>query len=527
MKKYGKVLFSCAILLSFTIICYLVRLQQSKIDSLNMFLYELSKWNQIKSIIAGFMIFGLGLGTLINMNAFQNDIKMLFLLSIPTGIAFWGILSILVMLSGIKYSLVTMILSCVVVEVLTLIIRSRKKIKLRYKREDILKIVILTFGIISVLSIGLVYAYSAGDTITYIDLLGKAFVIEGGFSSHFETVFLSTGIGLATLSSLTYMLGSNNVYIIHSMFILNFFFFLWYVLYKKIVISIYTKYARVLSFICAASIFILPPILYFSGWIISNVYIMCYLFILSILLMEGEESSKVDVGTSILTGILCVFFVYLRSDALITLSCLVLSAVIGKIATRKMILFIMLPSLLAMILYYGKIYLILGTKGEGLFLDVRTIGAMFILMIMLMVYYAFFRNKRLLFFQKNMVLIVTIILLLFMAVLYMVSPETFIYSMSIYNINTTDISSQGGFWGVTGIFVLMMLLLSHMYNDSKFKSIEFLVIILVLTNMIMGPLRAYLGVEPRIGVGDSFNRAFISYLPLVMWVVYDRLFIET
>ncbi len=526
MKKYRKALFVCVILLVFTIICYVARLQQSRLDSMNMLLYELSKGNQSRSILAAMMILGLGLGTLINVNVYSDDVKKLFLFSVPMGIALWGVLSILVMILGMRYCKGTMFFVCIVMEIFILAIRKRKKIVLQYNKTELAKFCILAFGIICALSTGLVYVFSAGDTIAYIDLLGKAFVIEGEFSSHFETIFLSTGIGLASLSSLTYMLGTDNIYLIHAMFLMNFFFFLWYFAYKKIVVSIYSEYASMLSFICALLIVTLPPVLYLSGWIISNVYIMCYLFILEILIIEDENSSKTNMGVSMLIGVLSIFFIYLRSDAAITLSCLILSAVIGQISTRRMISFVMIPSLLAMVLYYGKIYLILGTEGAGLFLNVRTIGAMFGLMGILMIYYAFFRNKRFCVLQRNIVLIVIISLLLITVVLYMVSPETFIHCMDVYNINTTDISAQGGFWGGTAIFVLMMLLLAHMYNTSKINCMEFLVIILFLTNVIMGPLRAYLGMEPRIGVGDSFNRAFISYLPLSLWVVYDRIFTE-
>lgn len=526
MKKYRKTLFICIILLLFSIICYFARLQQSKIDSLNLFIYQLSKGNQIRSIIAAVLIVGLGLGTLMNMNLYSSDAKLLILLSTPVGVALWGILSILVLLSGIRYSATTMFTTCIILEILIFFVRRRKKIVLQYNTDELLNICMLVFGIICVLSTGIFYVFSAGDTITYIDILGKAFVIEGGFSEHFETIFLSTGIALAPLSSLTYMLGSNNIYLIHSMFLLNFFFFFWYVAYKKIADSIYKKHSEIISFICVLLILSMPPILYLSGWIISNVYIMCYLFILAILFLDLDYSSKADVGSSIIIGIFCVFFVYLRSDAAITLSCFVLSGVIEQISSKKMICTVILPSIFAMILYYGKIYLILGTDGKGLFLDVKTIGAMLFLLIVMMIYYIFFRNKRFLFLQENLVLFVTIMLLLVIFFLYIISPEVFLRSINVYNINITDISSQGGFWGGTGIFILMMLLLARIYNSRKIKCIEFLVVILVLTNVIMGPLRAYLGMEPRIGMGDSFNRAFISYLPLSLWGIYDRIFVE-
>ncbi len=526
MKKYGKSLFICAVLISFTLICYFIRLQQSGTDSLNRFIFELSKGNQMRSILAIAVIMGLGIGTLMNMNVYSDNVKMLFLLSMPAGIALWGILSILVMILGIKYNMITMLLTCLVMEVLIFVVRKRKKNFLRYNREEIVNFSISSFGIVCALSTGAVYVYSAGDTFAFIDLLGKAFVIEGGFSNHFEEIFLSTGIGLAPLSSLAYMLGTDNIYLIHSAFLLYFFFFLWHFLYHKIINSLFAQYAKGLSFICSVLIITMPPVLYLSGWIISNVYIMCYIIILEILLLEYANEDKVNIGFGILMGLFTVFFVYLRCDALITLSCFSLAAVIEKISNKKMISSIIIPGLLAMILYYGKIYLVLGAECDGLFLDVKTIGAMLALILCFLIYYAFFRNKRLLLLQKYMVPIVIISLLLVMAVLCMISPEMFIQCMNVYNINTTDISPQGGFWGVTGIFVLMMLFLSHIYNNSKIRGMEFLVIILILTNMIMGPLRTYLGQPPRIGIGDSFNRAFISYLPLALWVVYDRVFAE-
>lgn len=132
MKKHKQILFISLILILFTIICYFARLQQGSQSRMDMFLYELSKGNQIRSIIAGIVIWGLGLGTFINMNVFPNDVKMLFLFSVPTGIAFWCVLSISVLICEIKYCPVTMLFVCIFAETLIAIERKSKKSVLRY-----------------------------------------------------------------------------------------------------------------------------------------------------------------------------------------------------------------------------------------------------------------------------------------------------------------------------------------------------------------------------------------------------------
>jgi len=521
MKRYlREILFTNSLIL-LTVACYLIRMEQSNDGELNALLFELSKGNQIRQIVCVLLLFVLGLITLVNVNRSFNN-SWLVLLAYPVGLALWGSVSCIVLCIGISYNLLSMSVILFLIEIGLALMKIRGETREKEQKIFWIRSCIIIIGIVCVISTGAVYTFASHDSHYYIDILGRGIFLEEGLSENFKTYMLSTGIAPATISSLMCMLGGDAIYALHHCLVLNFFMLFAYAVYQEAIKYIDKKKAMLFAVMTVCAMVSIPAIQLLSGWIISNTYIMIYSFLLIVLFGRITQFKEMPKDYKVILTIIIVFMTFLRADAPIYIGCLFVCLSITQIQNRDIVLYCILPSALSIVLFYITCYILLKNNLDGLFLMPSTMLAILGLYGVMLIWFCMIRNKRILFIQRRYMGLVLGILLLLIVMISVYKPQMTLEIAKVYLYNFTSFSVNAGWWAMNVVFILLLCFVVYQRKQEKLSLTDFYALILYEVTFVLGMLRALMELSPRKGFGDSFNRTFISYLPIVVYAIVIR-----
>ena len=239
------------------------------------------------------------------------------------GTAIWGVLSMFYLCLGIPYSLIYMVAGIIVLGIITFVF-----LKKNFKFETVPFVCgcFIFIGIAAFASTGMMnISYGTGDSQYYIQQWGKGIAILGEINSAQHGFLTHTGLLPATFSSLVYFFGADNVYTIHHCFEICFLIFFGKIVETDILSQ--KQYGetkkRIFSIALTIFMYMLPPIRVLSGWIISNTYLMVYLFAVCYSFYRMFEKKEEISGQKIFTLILVIAITLLRADTPVTI-CMVI-----------------------------------------------------------------------------------------------------------------------------------------------------------------------------------------------------------
>lgn len=503
----------------FAAMCYIVQTLEQGNSELAMMIGIITAGMRLRQIVCVLLLFILGFIFLFIINESINTV-WLFLLSYPLGVLIWVGMSMVLLLAGIPYSLFTMTVA-IILFVALFVIRRRGE-NYHYDKEILMHGAIIGIGVLSIASTGIQFTFSSYDTRYFVELLGKSLVIEGRISRDFKTYFVNSGMGPATLSSLAYMFNVDSIYIVHHTLIINFFIMFYYSLYMKFREHWGGKRSTIFSLVSTLFLVLLPEIQLVGGWVISNAYIMVYLFVIIVLLDQIKDKNKMPNDYKKILAVIFFVFTFLRIDSGITACCIFGAVAISRLCNRHVLCYCILPSLSSFILLLLKMYLI--TKGniDGYLGSWGTLGAILLLYLGVVVYY-FARGHILQIVQNKFENYILAITFLIFAVLFLYRPELCMDSIKTLMYNFMELSQDGDFWGVTFPLFLLFWWMSHQVYRGKMQMLELAALLVILVTVDLVILRGCIGLSVRRGLGDSFNRQFISYVPLTLYAILDRM----
>lgn len=524
MKKivFSAVYFLAAVIT--TLVLYQIRMEEGDIYTYQIFeiARKISSGYQMRQIGAIAFLFFLGIPvTVVLMDGINSLQKKLLIY--PFGITEWIVISVVLLLLGIPYSFFSMMAILLIINILLIVIW-RIKIKKEQESNDriqnMVSFICILFGTGIILSSGLLFVYMSFDSVYFINFWGKSIAIEGKLTEFMSTYLTATGFGIATLSSLSYMVGMDHFFWIHQLLIIDVLALFVIKVNTKIRNEI-SKYHFFYSLGFMAFIFTIPIVAIVGGWIISNSYIMIYLILLIFFIEEISHTDKVDLKRKLVLSIICFLLPFLRVDAGITICGILIGLSISAIVTKDILQSIFLPSFLGIILYFLKIYSLIG-EIDGLFLSDKTILEIIGSFGIIGIYYLCLRNKWI-FNRKYFISTILTATMGITFIMTVLEPEKSIntYKVLLYNFSKL----REGYWEISLFWLLLFLAYTTLKSKAKMSYLQAIVLVLLIETFLLALLRgAVLDLPARMGYGDSFNRIFASYIPLCVYSLIDSLF---
>nr|WP_305181927.1 hypothetical protein [uncultured Schaedlerella sp.] len=524
MNKEKKVGFIFSIIMIvLTCIIYKIRLEETY--SISMLINKLSYSMQIRQIAASYYLFILGYWLMPYVEP-QWGMYRRIVFSYIVGTAIWGALSILYLCVGIKYNLVNMTIGCIIVGGINHLLL--KKNMIRKDLKSFLSDSFIFIGIASIASTGLMYTFGSCDSQYLIQQWGKDLAIMGVINERQHGLLTSTGILPATFSSLSYFWGADNMYTIHHVLELCFWIFFGSAVGETIFFTdnISLKKRYLVSIFLTIFVYRLPPIQLLSGWIMSNMYMMVYSFVLCYFLYMDLEQ-KLMFCNKLYLYIIVGAITLLRTDSSITM-CIILGcfAICYSDQVKKLFPFLVI-AFFAFLSFYFKIYLVLKGDVDGMLINLRILLLMGMCFWLIGCYMVVAKYIMKILKKTNIISILYCSLLILNIGLFVVFKDTYVNNFIIIVKNMIDLSIIGGHWGSSlGITVLCIF---YIMSKREKQDVFFLLgVCSIVIYMDFGVIRTINDTvtAARFGFGDSMNRAIISTLPIIFFDFYRKLFSE-
>lgn len=509
----GYLVIACII----TCILGLYRIQTPK-DEVSILITNISYGNQIRSIFSALLIcFGGGISVFLAKPDWE--INKLFIYAFPVGVFSWICFSALVICIGLPYKIVTMMLIYALFWLITVRITKLKRsaIKRILTTEFWCSVCVMT-GTVIILSSCVLPIFQSYDSYYFIDYFGLSIAQNAGLYEGSASMAMHTALGMAVLSAYNSFWQLDNTYLIQYCTMLSFLLIFWMSLREDKLFREYKNRKFVTAFIVLL-VFTEPCVLQLMQWNISNAYYMVLLFLLYMELKSVMDSRCWTTGNRILVPIFLCAAAYLRTEAPLFISCIIIAMLTTEVKKKDIFIELVLPALASSSLLYFRLNILSGYELNGSLLSIDTILMMLGLYCLTAIAVAL---SGLSFLTKLFVLYFYLLVLAAAAaagiVLWAINREVFVESLRVYWHNMTDVEN---FWGLSVGILLSLFLFQYSIRRAKNNFGNILCILLFLANVYLGPARAIVNVPPRIGYGDSFNRNFVSLLPLSWYVVVN------
>lgn len=509
-KKYKLICIDLALVLLF-ISFILYRYRISNTTEVGKFFASLGKGRQLRAILASGALYIYG-WLLICIWETKENIFLKALLSYPVALAVWCVSSACILITGISYHLYT---TAVVMLLILISGVAVNKHNFEIKDKNLVDNGILFCLFISVaafLSSGIPKSYMVHDSYYYILEWGKLLAKTGRITSVQDQMVFDTGLYPATVSALADFCGVENLYTFHHCLIACFWGIFAYICYMGLQIE--KKNARICFAVCIMLFtYILPPIHFESGLILSHTYQMV-LTVPFILLLWKDRNQEHISRSDRAALILCAFvFTLLRSDSTITFCVILFCFITCGFKDMKVIVGLACSSMVFFIVYHIKIRWVCRGDMEGRILQAAPV-IMMLAAFILVILYGILINK---FSDKwpfrHAEGVSYVLLALFNVFLWAVFKDMYIKNFKIVFQNATLISEL---WGVT-FWILLILLIYLFIGKEKADSIPMISVFAIVVGADLGVLRTIVGAGiARAGWGDSMNRHIWSFLPFVV-----------
>lgn len=493
-----------------------------QIDQIKALLLQLSGgfyFNQVAVIVGLYM-----LGA-VTLHAYKDRFNRWIsaLLAFPVGLALWCVGSFVLLTTGIRFELITIVSFIFAFEIILYVIARRKNkftinkaMLLKLCREEIPVLIIVL--IVACIAVSGLFSVSVSNDTMYYYMYYPEVITQNGYYLPSYDVFLSDVGPLATMiGTLQAMFGFDQTYGIQIFFTIDFIAIFATAVYDQ-AREHFGKRAYVIAGICTAVLVSATPFVVISKWILANVYVMFYSFILLYLAYKlSKEGKKCLLILSILISMISM----LRMEGGIVACFMIVCISTLEYNKKELLKYLMLPTILIPGLYYYLYFVVLRVHPLYSFLTWPKALLLVLLMSALAGYLMFIRENLSLIFLRRIRKLLLLALFLGNLCLILVAPSDYIMAIKAFGENL--LYQQG--WGYAVIlavmaFIFLLILEEKTGWSKKYRpdiSYEDLIVWgYILVTIAVSYAR---GGGLRCGIGDSGNRVMLQIIPFLAYAL--------
>ena len=510
IKKWiGAVAFLvCATIITY--IVYLKTLEGAANNVIFQFAMELTEGDQIRQILLtmGIYIYGYIIATALHV---KENVYYNCLLAYPVGIVCWCLMSFVVVIVGIPYTVGSMTIGMLLL--LIGAICYIKRTEIAFKGQELFRTCLYMLGVAMISSSGILPVYTTVDSSYFIMKYGEILSIDGGFTDNASFWLTWTGVALAFLSSLVHFCGVYSIYTIHHTLIIVFLLFFGMNIYQTLEAKMGTKKAWLAAVSVTAFMVITPAFYMVAHWIISNSYFMVYMYLYLWIVKRIHEEEINVTGANILLASISMFIALMRAESALTVCFLIICASTLKIGKRTLLYAMLLPAGIGQSLYWIRTYFSIGTIFSK---NMSKIAFAVIVLgyIGTLVYIVLIRERVPKKLTERMFLVILAGLALLNVVLMIIRPDRAVRNIDSFAYNITN-----AYWGFFPWLVILAYAIFINYKQ-KINFWDFVWLSYVLFNfgLCMGS-----GGGLRHGEGDSYNRLVSATIPFVYYAMINHI----
>lgn len=468
-------------------------------------------------------------------------------LSFPMGIALFAFAGYIVLVCGVRYTIISVI-TCVILLSASLIIlvcyKNKKNLAgiISFKEMIIALLLVLILGAMSVS--GFIKMSVSNDSLYYFWQYPRAIVSYGGLRDQFDNFLTDTGLGAAVIGTLPFLFGFGETFGIQTFFHMSFLLFFGSAVYETITSELIVtkeevvggsrrKLSKELIISVLATVFmgVCTPAYILSHWAMANMYFMDYYFIALYLIYLFGKDHKPDSGKLIIFAFVVFACASVRMEGAIFILLLVLMGS-TKISSSRWLAGALVPIVIMQSIYELKLYLSYVIDNPYTFMTVRKAIIQFVAYVVVMVYLVFMRDLITKKLKGNVAPWLIIGLLMINGVLLVMDRSLYIANIRAFIGNLTG---QSG-WGIlphisVGAFFLLIYFECILYRrNGRIKEllvnggrIQIYWLYNMLSFVLVTIAVSFERGDPlEVVTGDSGNRVLLQVAPIVvmMFIVW-------
>ena len=432
------------------------------------------------------------------------------LLAYPAGLAAFGIVAFLLVVTAIPYTKLTVLIGGILAGILVwaICVKAQKSPlsgiwNVPPKAAAIAGLILLLAILLSCL--GFLRVTISNDSVFNYSFYPRLIVHYQGLRPNFNTFLTDVGQGVALINTLPFLFGFEETFGIQHM--LNLVFAANFAVALFEAVPAPKKRIRIL-FACAGTALLLVsmPYLLLAKWVLANDYFAVFMFLAAYLATLGGKGQTEVIR---LLYLLIPAISILRIEGGVFVVLLVLCMSILDLKTKDLALGMLLPSILLQALYAARIFLTMSIIAPYRFLTEEKALLMLLLMGFGLVYLLLIKDRFFCRMQKHLGLLIIACLLLINLILCIRDASMYLENLRAF---AQNILYSGG-WGIFPLSILVIYLLSlnrefrPQFFDLLFLS--YLFYVLAVSFMREGGMQK--------GVGDSGNRVLMQVVPVALF----------
>ena len=440
------------------------------------------------------------------------------LLYFPVGISVYALVSFALLVSGIKFGLLSVTVLCVLIAVaaIFMIVRKGWSVTGGFTGEQVI-IGMITLLCISVISTsGIISVSVMNDSLYYYSMYPKALVHYGYLRPNFNVFLTDIGQMSALINTLPYMYGFNENFGILTCLNINTLLLFAYAVYECAIRYLGKKTAMVTSVMLTLVLVSSMPYVIMSKWMMSNSYFMCFMFIcVYAAFRTGEDKdTAIPAGRLFIIGIMFSVLSFLRMEGCVIAIILVLCFSVLAFSNRQLTVTFLLPVIVIAAVYDIKVFLMMDIDAPYTFLTPAKAAIQMAALAAVTVYILLLRGRMPAIMDKRLDLIIPGGLVLVNILLCIYNPGRYLGNLKAFVYN---ISHRSG-WGLFPMLLVAVYVLCFIVSCGKgtfgYTFWDMCLVSYLLTCLAVGFAR---GDALRESIGDSGNRVLLQVTILAFY----------
>ena len=361
---------------------------------------------------------------------------------------------------------------------------------------------------------GLLRVSISNDSVYYYSMYPMILVEKGRLLPVFDSFLTDAGQGTAVLGTLPFFFGFEQSFGIQRFLGLNFLLIFVLAVYEEALKCLSRKKALIVTAMSSLFLATSAPFIIMEKWMMSNHYMMVFLFLVFYLAWRGQGEGKKSIDFHIASGIFAAVLSTLRMEGGMILCFLILCISLLTYGNKRLLFVYLLPLALIQGAYYTKIFMFMELNPAYQFLSKEKAWIQMGIIAALFIYLSFIRHRLPWNLEQQMPGIILGGLAFGNLLLLLLNPIIYIENIKAFAANFFHQSGWGFF--VCFVFILLLSLPMEQYHFGYMD--------LVWTGYFL------LGVAVcwardgmlREGVGDSGNKVMLQAVPFIIYAMTMR-----
>ncbi len=446
-----------------------------------------------------------------------------WLLSYPLGVSEYGVLGSLLLITGVKLTLLNIIIAYILVLAGVILWKKRTDhqasvVNITFWGRVILSVAVILTALVA--TSGVLPQIITNDSVYYYSVYPSILSSEGYLSLSLDKFLTDVGQTTAVVQSLPFFAGFDETFGIQHFMGINFICIFFAAVYEDLKEYFPEKtYYAAGAVICTLFLLTSESFVVMSTWILSNAYFMELFFIAFYIAfkMGRDGSISGDFGFTLLFLIAMLSMCRMEGGVMVLVLALSLSGPGCSFDKRRMMLYFALPLTVMVIGYYVNLYLRIGVDPLYSFLDIKTALLMVALILGFSVYILFIRDRLPSGYIPSLLIL---LLILGNAGLLIINPERYITNIKAFTSNIRAGNGWGMFWVVLAVYIVYF---AYELIKRRFRDIPVTVYLPAAVTLAVFAVCFARGGVLAVRTSDSGNRVLMEFVPLIVFCVSDRL----